>query len=433
MRDLAVHSPLLLCVVTVIFGAASSLLPVSPVEPILVGVATVAPSWLLLPLVVLATASHMSTKTLVFLGAGRVERVLSGAQRVRLERARVRLAGRLRLQQGTLFFSSVTGVPPFYLTTVLCGSLRMPLRHFLVLATIGRAIRFATLLFIPQLFIAEPLGAQSGATPPAVTAAGNGPDTYVLISGLVGGVEGFRKVAARLLGQGKRVIIIDPYQLSIDSSDVSFHALARRVDRLLDRQGVTNAHVIGHAHGGGVALRLAANAPTRVSDLFLLDVGALARNRSAVISSSLRLVPLITRLPGGRRFVRGRFLDGLRDNSGRTAWVDEATGRAYADPLLDQIGEVIALAVRLAAAEEPEPLGAVIARVRVPVIAILGGLARPAGPSPEELHALEPLGDRVCVVRLPGVAHFPHEEAPDEVLRYLLRSRAMVAARSVGR
>lgn len=432
MRDLALQSPLLLCVVTVIFGAASSLLPVSPVEPILVGVAIVAPPWLLLPLVVLATASHMSTKTLVFLGAGRVERVLSGTQRVRLERARVRLAGRLRLQQGTLFLSSLTGVPPFYLTTVICGSLRLPLRHFLVLATIGRAIRFAALMFIPQLFIGVPLGAQSVATPPAVTVAGNGPDTYVLISGMVGGVAGFRKVAARLLGQGKRVITIDPYQLSIGSIEVSFDALARRVDRVLGQLGVTNAHVVGHAHGGGVALRLAANAPARVSDLFLLDVGALARNRGPVFSSSLRLLPIITRLPGGRRFIRGRLLAGLRDNSGRTDWVDEATGRAYADPLLDHIGEVIALAVRLAAAEEPEPLGAVIARVRVPVTVLLGKIARPAGPNTEELRALEPLGDRVCIVRLQGVAHFPHEEAPDEVLRHLLRSRAMVAARPVG-
>lgn len=432
MRDLAMHSPVLLCLVTVIFGAASSLLPVSPVEPILLGVAAVAPLWLLLPLVLLATASHMSTKTLVFLGAGRLDRVLSERQRERLERARARLAGRPRLQQGTLLLSSVTGVPPFYLTTVLCGSLRMPLRHFLVLATTGRGIRFAALLFLPQLFHAAPLGAQSVATPPAVDVRGTGPDPYVLISGMVGGVAGFRKIAARLVGQGKRVITIDPYQLSIDSSDVTFNALARRVDRLLGRLGATGAHIVGHAHGGGVALRLAANFPARVSDLYLLDVGALARNRSAVFGSSLRLVPLITRLPGGRRYIRGRFLDGLRDNSGRVAWVDESSGREYADPMLDHIRKVIALAVRLAAAEEPEPVESVIARVRVPVTAILGALTRPAGPSPEELRALEPLGARLSFVRLHGVGHFPHEEAPDDVVRYLLRSRALVAAQAVG-
>ena len=258
------------------------------------------------------------------------------------------------------------------------------------------------------------------ALPPVVTDTGHGPETFVLISGLVGGVGGFRRVQDRLVEHGYRVVAIDPYHLSLDSADVTFDALARRVRRTLVARGVGAARVVGHAHGGGVALRLAAAAPEHVQSVHLLDVGAQASSRGAVLGASLRLVPLITRLPGGRRFVRSRFVRGLRENSARDDWLDAPTQRAYTEPVLHEIGRVVAMALRLGRAEEPEPLPAVVARVRVPVVLVLGAVPSPAGPTPEELAALELLGARLRIERIPGVAHFPHEEAPDDVVRHLL-------------
>src|SRR5688572_470082 len=386
MRDIALHSPLVLCLLVVVAGAAASLIPVSPVEPILVGVATVAPTWLLLPLIALATVSHMSTKTLVFVGGAQIERAFTGRHRVRFERARGRLAGRHRLRQSTLFLSSVTGLPPFYLTTAVCGTLKMPLRDFLLLGTAGRAIRFAVLILLPQIL--QPAVGRAQTLAPAITVSGEGRDTYVLLSGMVGGVAGYRRVATRLVERGHRVVIIDPYQLGSDSPDVSFHGLARRVDAELAARGLTAVKLVGHAHGGGVALRLAANAPHRVSEVYLLDVGALAVQRTTVFSSAIRLVPLITRLPGGRKFIAGRYLDGIRKNSLRTEWLDDSTQRAYTAPMLDNMGRVVALARRLAVAHEPEPLADLVSRVRVPVTILLGEGDRPSRPRREEIVAL---------------------------------------------
>lgn len=121
---------------------------------------------------------------------------------------------------------------------------------------------------------------------PAISISGDGPETVVLLSGLVGGVAGYRRLEARLLAQHRRVVIIDSYLLSIDSTDVSYAAQARRVDRVLDSLGVTDAQVVGHGHGAGVALRIAASAPQRVRALYFLDVGALPDHRSAVFSAS---------------------------------------------------------------------------------------------------------------------------------------------------
>jgi pimeloyl-ACP methyl ester carboxylesterase len=255
-----------------------------------------------------------------------------------------------------------------------------------------------------------------------VTVAGSGPTTFVLLSGLVGGVAGFRRLQAALVERGQRVFVIDPYRLAVDSTEVTFVALARYVDALLVEYGVDSAQVVGHAHGAGVALRLAANSP-RVSGLFFLDVGALEENRTKVFSSSLRLVPLIARLPGGRGFVRRRYVRGLRQNAAREEWLDAATERAYTEPFLDNLSRVVAMAGRLANAREPESRLTTVSRVRVPVTVLLGAVPHPAGPDSAELDVLAPLGGLLRIERLAGVSHFPHEEATADVATRLLAPR----------
>ena len=154
MRDLALHSPMLLCLMTLVVVAVSSLFPASPAEPVLVAVAAVTPPALLLPLAALAAVSHMSTKTIVFLGGGSAQRAIPARHRAAVERACARLSGRPGLQRLAVLVSSVTGLPPFYVVTALCGTLRLPLRDYLIAGTAGRTVRYAGLVFLPQLFAA---------------------------------------------------------------------------------------------------------------------------------------------------------------------------------------------------------------------------------------------------------------------------------------
>lgn len=283
-------------------------------------------------------------------------------------------------------------------------------------------MRMRTLPLLASLAaISAPATAQRHPDPPAVSDAGHGAESYVLISGLVGGVAGFRRLEQRLLAHGHRVIIVDPYQISVDSADVSFAALARRVNRILDERGVVAARVVAHAHGAGVALRLAANSPERVSALYFLDVGALASNGTHVLGTAVRLAPLIAQVPGGREFIRKRYLNGLRANSSRHAWLDDTTRARYTDPLLRNTSRVVAMAVRLSQAQEPDSLERVIARVEVPVRILLGAFPHPSGPDSAEMHALAPLGARAAVARLENVGHFVHEEAPDDVARFVMK------------
>jgi pimeloyl-ACP methyl ester carboxylesterase len=252
-----------------------------------------------------------------------------------------------------------------------------------------------------------------------ISVSGEGPETFVLISGIVGGAAGFVRLREQLLQSPARVVVVDPYRLSIDSTDVTFDALAKRVDALLALRGVRQARVAGHAHGGGVALRLAALAPHRIDALYLLDVGALPVARTKVMSGALRLAPFIGALPGGKRFIEGRFVKGLRENSGSDAWLDSTTRRAYAAPLLANLGAAVRMAGRLSRAAEPESVSTVLSRVRAPVTMVLGMHPHPSAPDSAELAVLDALGSRLRVERLLNVGHFPHEEAATSVARIL--------------
>ncbi|MFV2012893.1 MULTISPECIES: hypothetical protein [unclassified Micromonospora] len=52
----------------------------------------------------------------------------------------------------TLFASSVIGVPPLLVTTVVAGGTRMPASVFTVVCFIGRSIRFVALAMVPSWF-----------------------------------------------------------------------------------------------------------------------------------------------------------------------------------------------------------------------------------------------------------------------------------------
>jgi pimeloyl-ACP methyl ester carboxylesterase len=214
---------------------------------------------------------------------------------------------------------------------------------------------------------------------------------------------------------------VDPYQLAIDSTTVSFEAMARLVDAELGARGINGAIVVGHSHGGGVALRLAAMPSGRVAALYLLDVGALPSNHTAVFSLAIRLVPIIARIPTGKTFIRHRMIAGLRENSATAEWLDHFTCRTYTEPVIDNVDRVVAMAMRLAKADEPEPVADVVQRVRVPIAVLLGAVRTKAGPTDAELQAFEHLGVRITIDTVPGAGHFPHEESPAAVARRVTR------------
>jgi pimeloyl-ACP methyl ester carboxylesterase len=99
--------------------------------------------------------------------------------------------------------------------------------------------------------------------------------TVVLLHGKNFSGAYWKETAEQLVARKYRVIIPDQIGFGKSSKPASyqfsFHQLAANTHALLDRLGVTEAHVLGHSMGGMVATRYALMYPDRVSTLVLVN------------------------------------------------------------------------------------------------------------------------------------------------------------------
>ncbi|MFB3852410.1 MAG: VTT domain-containing protein [Vicinamibacterales bacterium] len=70
-----------------------------------------------------------------------------------IERWRSKFEGAPRSVASVLFVSAVTGIPPYYVTTVLSGSLHIGFARFMAVVTVGRLVRFTVIAFFPRLVL----------------------------------------------------------------------------------------------------------------------------------------------------------------------------------------------------------------------------------------------------------------------------------------
>lgn len=131
-------------------SVVSALVPWFNGEVLLLTFAASVPSrGALVPLVLAATAGQMAGKCVLYFlaraatarrSAHTVERL--GAWRQRLEARPVRALV-------LVFVSSAIGVPPFYVVTLLAGTLHIGFRGFVGMGTAGRLVRFGALALVP--------------------------------------------------------------------------------------------------------------------------------------------------------------------------------------------------------------------------------------------------------------------------------------------
>lgn len=137
---------------TVIVCFASGFVPVINAELYLLLLASMIPTSMLLPVLLLATVGQMSAKSLIYLtGKGvihlPVKKLTTGiaSMEERIER--------WENGAGTfIFVSAFTGFPPFYLSTFAAGTLRLRYNYFLAAGFAGRLMRFSAVIIFPQLF-----------------------------------------------------------------------------------------------------------------------------------------------------------------------------------------------------------------------------------------------------------------------------------------
>ena len=132
-------------------GVVSAFVPVMSAEVLVLSAVTLGPGHLAFPCVILVTLGQMVGKSVIFMaGRGAIQVPwLIPAEKIRKAQARIdQSEGASNL---ILFASASAGLPPFYLTSVAYGALRMSFSRFAVVGTAGRMIRFSVLGLFPQI------------------------------------------------------------------------------------------------------------------------------------------------------------------------------------------------------------------------------------------------------------------------------------------
>ncbi|NDZ96179.1 alpha/beta fold hydrolase [Streptomyces sp. SID6673] len=268
--------------------------------------------------------------------------------------------------------------------------------------------------------------------------AGDG-DTLLLIHGMAGSSATWDAVIPAL---ARRYRIIAPDLPGHGESDkprgdYSLGAFAAFLRDLLDEIGIDKVTVIGQSLGGGVAMQFTYQHPDYCERLVLIGSGGLGPDvnwmlRFLAAPGAEFILPVIAPKPVlrvGETVRSWASSAGIRSPRADQTWrayaslSDAATRRAFLRTLravVDHRGQAVSALNRLYLnAELPTQL---IWGDKDNIIPVAHGIAA---------HEAIP-GSRLEI--LPGVGHYPHAEAPDEVVRILddFLTEAPARARKLG-
>jgi pimeloyl-ACP methyl ester carboxylesterase len=210
----------------------------------------------------------------------------------------------------------------------------------------------------------------------------------VLLPGL-GGHAGEFDAQAEQFGRQRRVLALDPFS----AGDLSVDGQADQLAELVRRRGLAGVVVLGHSHGGIVALATAARHPDLVAGLVVLD-SPLLLPRAVRALARVPLSVLRTRLAA--RVLRGFFAATFTE-SDPAAWRTEVLRR------LDLVPRQVASAV--VHGTFTYDTARAIDALEVPVLVVRANVPLRTRRLPGHVQ----VGDAT------GAGHWPHVHAPEVV------------------
>jgi pimeloyl-ACP methyl ester carboxylesterase len=261
-----------------------------------------------------------------------------------------------------------------------------------------------------------------------VVEAGAG-NAVVLVPGLLGSAHAYRNVVPLLVSAGYRAIVIEPLGVGYSARpETAEYSLAGQADRLataLDVMGVRDAIVVAHSVASTIALRLAIRRPDLVGGIVSLEGGIAEAATTPGFRRAMKFAPLI-RLFGGMGAIRGKIRRQFLEASADTTWVTDEVVRQYTAGAARDLGAALRAFRAMARSVEPDSLAPHLREVRCPVLLLLGAAPHDGGPPQAETALLADSIPWLVSDALPGVGHFPHEEAPELVAAAVDRMRITV-------
>ena len=142
------------CTACFVLTVASAVMPWVNAEIVLLSFTTAASSpGTMAAFVVVATAGQMTGKMALYAAGYRGSRAPSERMARILGAWRPRCEANPWRADWLVLVSSTIGVPPFIVTSLLAGALRMRIARFVVAGSIGRLIRFSMLTVVGDLVV----------------------------------------------------------------------------------------------------------------------------------------------------------------------------------------------------------------------------------------------------------------------------------------
>lgn len=133
---------------------ASAIFPWVNAELIVLSLPTFAPSRSsLVVLALVATAGQMTGKCALYWAGRRGDRVLPERAKRLLAKWQHRLEAKPSRAVLLVLISAVTGLPPFYVITLVAGTLKIKFPVYLAAGAAGRLVHFSALIFVPNLLV----------------------------------------------------------------------------------------------------------------------------------------------------------------------------------------------------------------------------------------------------------------------------------------
>ena len=107
----------------------------------------------LISIAFVAAISQMLSKTIIYGMGAKGGKILPNKHRDKLLTWQEKINQGSAQQRSVIMLSALTGLPPFYLINIICGTLRTSFNNFFWLGLAGTFIRFSVIAFVPAVAI----------------------------------------------------------------------------------------------------------------------------------------------------------------------------------------------------------------------------------------------------------------------------------------
>jgi len=135
---------------TFLFCMVGGFIPIFNSEAFLLTISAISPLSVIIPVILLASAGQIVAKAVMFFAGRGVINLSVEKYKAKLEKVKQKFEKWQKTTNLFIFISASTGVPAFYLVSLLAGSLKLEFWKFCVIGFLGILVRFLVIFLFPQ-------------------------------------------------------------------------------------------------------------------------------------------------------------------------------------------------------------------------------------------------------------------------------------------